>query len=97
MDPRKYYTQECYALTNCMHCPDCLGFALKYFKESQVEKDLTKKRSLVVKFILSTVSSENLPCEKALSSADLKLYINQLLEGEGELPIGHYEFQTHSS
>ena len=93
VDPRKYYVEECYAMTNCLHCPDCLAFALKFFKEIK-SKEKARERNLVVKFILSTIASENLPCEKALPANDLKSYINQLLEGQGELPICHYEFQS---
>ena len=92
MDARKHFVEECYALTNCLHCPDCLAFALKFFKEvKSMEKG--KERNIVVKFILSSIASENLPCEKALSANELKSYINELLEGQQELPICHYEFQ----
>lgn len=80
-----------------MHCPDCLAFALKYYREVSEEPTMDKrgpmnKKSLVTKFLLMTISSESLSCNNALSSRELKDYINQLLEGNDELPICHYEF-----
>lgn len=90
-DPRKYYNEECYALTNCMHCPDCLAFAHKYFKDIEQDSKV-RQRGLVVKFILATISAENLPCRKALTAENLRKYISDLLEGKQELPICHYEF-----
>ncbi|MEW6189318.1 MAG: hypothetical protein AB1466_04295 [Actinomycetota bacterium] len=98
LDPRKYYNEECYALQNCMHCADCIAFALRYLREAELAPDkreeaATRKRRTVIKFILSTIASENLPCEKALPLVDLKTYVNKLLQGEEELPICHYDFR----
>lgn len=99
-DPRKYYNQECYAMRGCLHCADCLAFALKYLNEvesgrgeAETPPTAGSRKRLVTKFIISTISSENLPCEKALSAESLKEYIKGLLEGEGEIPICHYEFR----
>ncbi len=98
-DVRKYYNQECYALKNCLHCPDCLAFALGYYKTVMdgIDDEDTKRnqevKALVVKFILSVVSSGNLPCGNALSAGNLKVYLSNLLEGKEKLPICHYEFQ----
>lgn len=94
---RIYYIENCYALRGCLHCPDCLAFALKYHRlaellEEKDQKAADRSRTLATKFILSTITSENLPCEHALSSADLKNYINSLMEGESQLPHCHYEF-----
>jgi len=98
-DPRVYYVENCYALRGCFHCPDCLAFALKFYKQSQLirkeknDKQAMRDRTLVVKFILSTVASENLPCEYALSSANLRDYINKIMDERAKLPNCHYEFR----
>ncbi len=87
-----YYNRKCYASLNCLHCPDCLAFATKYYHESIDEKQREKRRNLIIKFITSTISSENFTCKNALSSKELLRYINLLLKGEAKLPICHYEF-----
>lgn len=96
LEPRKYYNEKCYALKNCLHCPDCLAFALRYFRELPKEREESKKgldaRSLVTKFLLMTISAESLPCADALTSKELKSYIGLLFEEKEELPICHYEF-----
>lgn len=95
-DPRKYYVEQCYALKNCLHCPDCLAFALKYLRESVPkdadEKLAKKKQNIALKFIISTIASGSLPCSGALPAEDLKSYLNGLLKGEEKLPVTHYEF-----
>lgn len=98
-DPRVYYVEDCYALRGCFHCPDCLAFALKFYKQSQLIQDnkddmqAKRDRTLVIKFILSTVASENLPCEFSLSSDNLRDYINKIFDGTSQLPNCHYEFR----
>ncbi|MCK4778281.1 MAG: hypothetical protein KAS39_07850 [Actinomycetia bacterium] len=52
----------------------------------------TRLKNLVKKFINSTVASENLTCKYALSSEELKPYLNLLFEGKAKYPICHYEF-----
>jgi hypothetical protein len=99
LEPRTYYNQKCYAIKNCMHCPDCLAFALKYYREVPDDPATNKrssmnKKNLVTKFLLMTISSESLSCTNALSSRELKDYINRLLEQNDELPICHYEFSN---
>lgn len=102
-DARQYYNQECYALKKCLHCADCLAFALRYYKivisnleETNLDKRREEVKTLVIKFILSVISAANLPCSDALSASDLKVYINELLEGKEKLPICHYELQLLS-
>jgi hypothetical protein len=93
MDPREYYIEECYALQGCLHCPDCLAFALRYYqgvKEKQTSNG-KKRREVVVKFLMSSIAAETLPCQKALRLADLKQYVNDLLDGKAKLPICHYD------
>ncbi len=98
-DPRVYYVEDCYALRGCFHCPDCLAFALKFYKQSQLIQDnkddmqAKRDRTLVIKFILSTVASENLPFEFSLSSDNLRDYINKIFDGTSQLPNCHYEFR----
>ena len=97
-DPKQFYTENCYALRGCLHCPDCIAFALKFYKSARSPKsehgdDHMPGRALTIKFILSTIASESLPCEYALSSANLRNYINQLMDEEAQLPHCHYEFR----
>jgi len=97
-DPRTYYIEDCYALRGCMHCPDCLAFALKFYNLAQLpphkrgEDTERKKRAIVIKFLISSIASENLPCKDALSSENLKDYIDKLLSGKAKLPNCHYDF-----
>ncbi len=95
MDPRAYFNQECYALRGCLHCGDCLAFALRYFRSTPTEEQgkgrPASKRTVVVKFINSVVASENLSCEKALRAQDLREYVSKLLDGQAELPACHYD------
>lgn len=92
MDARRYYNEECYALDNCLHCPDCLAFALRFFKETSGPEDgKGGRRQVVAKFILSTVAAGSLPCPKALDAQALQPYVEELLSGAAELPICHYE------
>ena len=59
MDARKHFVEECYALTNCLHCPDCLAFALKFFKEvKSMEKG--KERNIVVKLDCTPETGQNM-------------------------------------
>ncbi len=98
-DPRVFYVEDCYALRGCLHCPDCLAFAVKFYKLAELPPSnktgdpLKRKRTLAIKFILSTIASENLPCDYALSSANLKNYIDKVLNGDAGLPNCHYEFK----
>lgn len=93
MDIRLYYIEECYGLRNCLHCPDCLAFALKYQKQmGSTMKEKDQVYALVLKFAVSTIASENLPCEYAQRQDNLREYLKQLFKGEAELPICHYEF-----
>lgn len=98
-DPRQYFIEDCYALRGCLHCPDCLAFALKFYKLAQSstsegkDTERTKARILVIKFIVSSIASENLPCEYALSAENLKSYIDRIFNGTADLPMCHYEFQ----
>lgn len=98
IEPRLYYNQKCYAIKNCLHCPDCLAFALKYFSEAPKKTKSNRKgptkKDLATKFLLMTISAESLPCEDALPSKDLKEYINLLFEEKEELPICHYDFAS---
>ncbi len=98
-DPRQYFVEDCYALRGCLHCPDCLAFALKFYRLAQSaagetkDTQRTKTRTLVVKFIISSIASENLPCEYALTAENLKHYIDGIFSGKADLPMCHYEFQ----
>ncbi len=98
MDARRYYNEECYAQDNCMHCQDCLAFALLHWQQlgdSLSEKTLSRERSRVVKFLAGTITSGSLPCPRALPRGDLRPYIDRLLSGDGELPICHYELARY--
>jgi hypothetical protein len=56
------------------------------------KEEENKKRNLVIKYLTSTICQENLPCSFALTFSELSEYINELAQGEGEVPISHYEF-----
>jgi hypothetical protein len=56
------------------------------------KEEESKKRNLVIKYLTSTICQENLPCAYALTLSELCDYINKLAQGEGEIPISHYEF-----
>lgn len=98
-DPRTFFLENCYALRGCLHCPDCLAFALKFYRLAQLPADqrpddeLKRKRNLVLKFMLATIAAENLPCEYAITSENLRNYINELLNEEAKLPNCHHEFR----
>jgi hypothetical protein len=98
-DPRQFYMENCYALRGCLHCPDCIAFALKFYNyakssnKQQADDERMLSRALTIKFILSTIASENLPCEYALSSVNLRDYINLLMDNKAQLPHSHYEFR----
>lgn len=93
MDIRRFYIEDCYGLRSCLHCPDCLALALKYLNEIRGEEPGNDDvYNLMLKFAVSTVASENLPCEYAKPHDELREYLRRLFRGKAELPICHYEF-----
>lgn len=93
MDPKKHYNEECYGLRGCLHCQDCLAFAVLYVRDPAYSDDKPRevRRKLALKFLVNAISAEALPCDRALRSVDLKEYLKALLAGGGSLPICHYE------
>ena len=62
-DPRVYYVENCYALRGCFHCPDCLAFALKFYKQSQLiqEEKMTARQREAAPLLLNLFCQLSLP------------------------------------
>jgi len=93
---------RCFEERDCLHCSDCVAFALMYLDATGVRLrrgDIFHSREGVVfvKFLVSTMSREYMPCERCPDENAVEKFAEGLLRLDDEAREEVMEMFPHHS